>query len=198
MADNPEINRDDTASCFPRESMGKAEARAWFVSEVLPLEPALTQYLNRNWRNRTDIDDLLQDIYVRVCEAASKQRPDSARLFVFTTARNLLIDRMRRGRVIPIDTVESLEALNAAVDEPGPDRNLMAREELRRVEAALDRLPPRCREVVMLRRIEGLSRRDIAGRMGITEATVSEHLANGMRVLTDMLYGEITGSGRNP
>ena len=196
MTDTPETNRENAGPCRLGEGMNRVELRAWFVGEVLPLEPALTQYLHRNWRNQTDIDDLLQDVYVRVCEAAQKQRLDSTKSFVFTTARNLLIDRMRRGRVIPIETVESLEALNIAADEPGPDRNFLAREELRRVEAALDRLPPRCREVVVLRRIEGLSRPSIALRMGITEATVSEHLANGMRAITDMLYSD--GPGRNP
>jgi len=193
-----ETNRENAGSCHLGDGMTRAEVRAWFIGEVLPLEPVLTQYLHRNWRNQADIDDLLQDVYVRVCEAAQKQQLNSTRSFVFTTARNLLVDRVRRGRVIPIDTVESLEALSAAVDEPGPDRNLMAREELRRVEAALDRLPPRCREVVVLRRIEGLSRRNIAERMGITEATVSEHLANGMRAMTDMLYSDPTGPGRGP
>jgi RNA polymerase sigma-70 factor (ECF subfamily) len=67
---------------------------------------------------------------------------------------------------------------------------------LRRLQAALDRLPPRCREVVVLRRIEGLSRPEIALRMGISTDTVSEHLAHGMFVLAELLYGE-NELGRN-
>jgi RNA polymerase sigma factor (sigma-70 family) len=198
MVDTPEISREIHSPCRSEEGMNRTEICVWFVGEVLPLELALTQYLHRNWRNQTDIDDLLQDVYVRVCEAAKKQRPSSTKSFVFATARNLLIDRTRRERVIPIDTVESIEALNAAVDEPGSERTLMAREELRRVQSALDRLPPRCREVVVLRRIEGLSRSNIAARMGITEATVSEHLAYGIRAITDMLYSDPSPSRRNP
>lgn len=154
------------------------------------------QYLQSNWRNRSDVDDLLQDVYVRVCEAALKQKPDNARLFVFTTARNLLIDRVRRNRTIPIEAVENLDALNAAIDAPGADRSVIAREELRLVQSAPDRLTPRCREVVVLRRIEGLSRRNIAARLGITEGTVSEHLANGMKKIADALYGEDHAKGK--
>jgi RNA polymerase sigma factor (sigma-70 family) len=97
---------------------------------------------------------------------------------------------VRREQIIPIEAVLEIDLLGIAVDEPGPDRNAIAREELRRLQAALDRLPPRCREVVVLRRIEGMPRRMIAARMGIAEATVAEHLANGVSALADILYGE--------
>jgi RNA polymerase sigma factor (sigma-70 family) len=162
----------------------------WFVREVLPLEAALTQYLQHNWRNRGDIEDLLQDVYVRVFEAAQKQIPDRPRAFVFTTARNLLIDRVRREQIIPIEAASDLDALNVALDAPGPERSAMARDELRRLQIALDHLPPRCRQAVVLRQVDGLSRKQIASRMGIGEETVKEYLAEGVVALADMLYGE--------
>jgi RNA polymerase sigma-70 factor (ECF subfamily) len=163
---------------------------AWFVDEVLPLEAALMQFLRRSGRNAHEIADLRQEIYLRVCEAAKRKRPNPVRPFVFAVARNLLIDRMRQNQIVPIDAVSDLEALNVATDAPGPDRNVLARDELRRVRSALEDLPPRAREVVVLRRIEGLSRREIAQRMGITEKTVSEHLTNGVRALANLLYAE--------
>lgn len=198
MAETPDISREDSDPHRSGAVMNTSELRAWFIREVLPLEPALTQYLHTNWRNRSDIDDLLQEIYVRVCESAKKLKPENARLFVFTTARHLLIDRVRRERVIPIEAVEDLDALNAAIDEPGPDRSVIAREELRRVQAALDQLPPRCREAVVLRRVEGLSRRNIAQRMGITESTVAEHLAHGMSAIADILGSDDAAATRKP
>jgi DNA-directed RNA polymerase specialized sigma24 family protein len=79
-------------------------------------------------------EDLRQDIYVRVYEAARKHIPERAKPFVFTTARNMLINRMRRRKhVVPIETVADLDALSIAMDAPGPDRNAMARDELRRL-----------------------------------------------------------------
>ncbi len=178
--------------------MTAAELRDWFVREVLPLEAALVHFLERNWRNKSDVEDLLQDVYVRVCEAALRQPPDSARAFAFATAKNVLIDRIRHERVSPIEAAESLDAFGIAADEPGPERNTSAREELRRLQGALDRLPPRCREVVVLRRIEGMPRKQIAIRLGITEATVAEHLAKGMSMLADSLYREVPGPRREP
>jgi RNA polymerase sigma-70 factor (ECF subfamily) len=82
------------------------------------------------------------------------------------------------------------------MDEPGSDRVVIAREELRRLTIALDRLPPRCREAIVLGRIEGLSRREIAQRMGIAEDTVRQHLIHGMRVLTDLLHNDSHDPGR--
>ena len=58
------------------------------------------------------------------------------------------------------------------------------------IRVALEQLPPRCRQVVILSRIEGLSRSEIAQRMGIAESTVSAHLTDGMYALADHLYGE--------
>ena len=78
---------------------------------------------------------------------------------------------MRRERVIPIEAVGDLDALGVAFDAPGPDRSVIARDELLRLQGAIDRLPPRCREVVTLARIEGLTGREIAARMGVSEIT---------------------------
>jgi RNA polymerase sigma factor (sigma-70 family) len=186
MAETPENCLEGVGHCSP----SAAEVRTWFVREVLPLEAALMRYLQHSWRNKSEIADLRQDVYVRVCEAAQKQIPDPAEPFVFTIARNLLINRVRRERIVLIDTVADLDALEVAADAPSPDRSVIARDELRRLQSAIHRLPPRCREAVVLGRIEGLSGHEIATRMGISEATVSKHLAVGMYALANILYGE--------
>ena len=163
---------------------------AWFEREVLPLEAALMQYLQHNWRNKSDIADLRQDIYVLVYEAAKKALPESPKAFLFSTARHLLIRRMRREQIVPIEAVSDFDALGTAIDAPGPENNAIARDELRRLQAALDRLPPRTREAFVMRQVDGLSHREIAERMGITERTVKYHLAEAGTTLADILYGE--------
>ena len=159
MAEFWDSNRDARQ---PGAAMSAPDLRAWFAAEVLPLEAMLMQFLQHNWRNRSEIPDLRQEVYLRVYEAARREIPVPARPFVLTIARNLIIDRLRKENVVTIDAVSDLEALNVTKDEPGPDRNAIARDELRRLQAALDQLPPRCREVVVLRRVEGLSRRAVA------------------------------------
>jgi RNA polymerase sigma factor (sigma-70 family) len=188
MAETPkfdfesDLHRSDTAS--------RARVGDWFVHEVLPLEASLMSFLRRSWRNKNDVEDLCHDVYVRVYEAAQKQIPHPVKAFVFATARNLLVDRFRHEHVIAIEVAADLDALGVAVDEPGPDRSVIAREELRRLQVALDRVSPRCREAIVLRKIEGLSYREIAARMDITEKTVEGYLTDGLCVLADILYGE--------
>lgn len=161
----------------------------WFVHEVLPLEAALTRFLRRNWREEADIMDLRQELYVRVYESARNALPSYTRGFVFTAARNLLIDQVRRARIVAIDVVADLETTATAVTHIHPERELTARDELRRFQAGLDRLPARCREVVVLRKIDGLSQRQTAERMGIREDTVERQMQLGMRALADFMLG---------
>jgi RNA polymerase sigma factor (sigma-70 family) len=167
--------------------------KAWFFREVLPLEPALMRFLRRNWRREADILDLRQELYARVYDAARQALPLHTKAFVFTSMRNLLINRAKREQVISIELVADLETLNVAIDSVTPDRHVTARDDLRRVQAGLERLPPRCREVVVLRKIEGLSQREVAARMGIGEDTVERQMVYGMRALIDFMLG---GSGR--
>jgi RNA polymerase sigma factor (sigma-70 family) len=188
MAETPETERKNAGET-PADLLAP-EVEAWFVHEVLPLEAALMQFLEHNWRNRNDIADLRQDVYERVCDAAHKEIPASAKAFVFRVARNLLIDRVRKEHVVPIEAMADLDALEVAIDMPGPEHNVIARDELRRLQAALDRLPPRCREALVLGRIEGLTGRQIAQRMSVTEQAVSIHIDHAIRALANVLYGD--------
>jgi len=198
MVERSESGRGFTGIFGAGVVMTVSGVNAWFIREVLPLEAALMQFLRRCVRDETDAADLRQDVYVRVYEAAQKQIPHPTRPFVFTTARNLVIDRVRREQVVSIEAVADLEALEVAIDEPGPDRSVMARQELRRLQTALDHLPPRSREAIVLRKIEGLSRREIATRMGISEQTVAEYLMTGAYALAEWLHVETAPARRNP
>lgn len=160
---------------------------AWFVREILPLESFLMGYLQRNWRNASEIADLRQEIYARVFDAAREQIPDDARRFLTVTARNLLINMVRHDRIVSIEAVADLDALGVPEDAAGPDRIAAARDELRRLQIALDELPPRIREAMTLAYIEELSVREIAARMGITKSTVSIHLTKGIHALAEMI-----------
>lgn len=165
----------------------------WFMQEVLPLEPALMRYLRRNWRNEDDLPDLRQELYVKLYDAARNGLPEQTQAFVFTAARNLLINRVRRARIVSIEYVADLDDLNVSTDTVTPERNVSAREQLQKLQEGLDGLPPRCRDVVRLRRIEGLSQKETAEQLGISVRTVEKHMMYGMRALIDYMLG---GSGK--
>jgi len=195
MAETPETNLKSPARTDAGVSMPDVEA--WFVREVLPLEASLTHFLQNSYRKTNEISDLRQDVYAQVIEAAQKRLPDRAKPFLFTIARHLLINRIRRDRVVSIESVADPDELGVAIDAPGPDRTVIARDELRRLQTAIDKLPPRCRETILLGRIEGLTGREIAERMGINETTVSHYIADGMRALADFLYGTPADPGEH-
>ncbi|KRB05005.1 sigma-70 family RNA polymerase sigma factor [Lysobacter sp. Root690] len=167
---------------------------AWFADEILVHEAALVHYLRRVWAHIDDVHDLRQEIYVRVYEAAGRARPHQPKSFLFATARHLMTDRLRRGRVVSIEPVGDFESLNVLVDEVTPERRLGARQNLRRLADAFDLLPDRCREVVWLRRVEELPQKEVAARMGITEKTVEKQVAKGMRLLAEHYYGATQSS----
>ena len=166
---------------------------AWFAGEILVHEQALMYYLRRCWPQRDEIHDLRQEIYVRVYEAAGKALPTTPKSFLFATARHLMADRVRRSRVVSIEAVGDFESLNVLVDEISPERWFSGRQILKRLAEAFDLLPDRCRQVVWLRRVEELSQKEVAMRLGISEKTVEKQVAKGMRLIARHFYGG--GSG---
>jgi len=170
----------------------------WFVREVLVHEEALVNYLLRVWPRRDEVPDLRQETYMRVFQAAATTRPTSAKAFLFATARHLMTDRIRRQRVVSIDTMGDLDTLNVLIDEISPEQRVRARQELRRLALAFDSLPPKCRETVWLRRVDELSQNEVAQRLGISPRTVEKHLMKGLRNLANAMFGSANASPNDP
>jgi RNA polymerase sigma-70 factor (ECF subfamily) len=169
----------------------------WFKREVLIHEGALSRFLLRMWPNRHEVQDLRQDTYVRVYEAAARSRPQAAKSFLFATARNLMVDHIRRRRIVSIDAVGDLEALNVLIDNITPEHRVSAQQELRCLAQAIDRLPPKCREAVWMRRVDDLPQKEVAARLRISQKTVEKHVMKGMKLLADALAGlEAESRGR--
>ncbi len=191
MAEKPiDTNHEGAGRHCPEKAVTKADLRTWFIREVLPLEPLLMHFLQRNWRNRSDLEDFRQEVYENVLEAAEVERPEHAKPFLFATARNLLINRLQRENIVPIEVMADLDALGVAADEPGPERGALARDALRRLQTALDSLAPRSRQALLLKRVEGLTTREIADRMNISEQSVANHIARAVRALAEDVYGD--------
>ncbi len=170
-------------------------ASAWFIREIVPREAKLMQYLRHNWRNASDHADLRQEIYARVLQSARERIPENPENFLFTCARNLLIDRMRREQVVPIESYADLDELGLAAEVPEADHLVMQHQDLRRLEIALAKLPRRTREAIALAYFEGLNRTEIAQRMGVSQRTAAEFIAKGTMMLADILAGKPVGRG---
>ena len=137
--------------------------------------------------------ELRQDIYERLLAGVRQELPTNTKAFVFTVARNHLINQAVRARIVSFELVADLENEMTVSDLSATERYLDARDQLRRARDGLESLPPRCREVVKLRKIEGLTTKETAERLGVGVDTVERQLTMGMRALVDFMLG---GSGR--
>ncbi|SEM97069.1 RNA polymerase sigma-70 factor, ECF subfamily [Sphingomonas gellani] len=166
--------------------------RRWFVRDILPYERELERYIARSCRDRAEIADIRQDVYARLIAGGMAARAQSARAYLFTVARNVLIDRARRAKIVSFEQVADIES-SWQPDTDAFERALTARDELRRAMEGLEQLPPRCREVVRLRKVEGLDIRETAARLGVGRHTVERQLTLGLRAMANYMLG---GKGR--
>lgn len=159
--------------------MALSEESRWFTEHVQLHEPALRAYLARRFSSVPDHDDLIQETYSRLLRAWKAGRLTHARGFLFTAARNIAIDLIRRRHghsSVPTDSMLEL------VDErPDVQECMDQSERLEILVEAVDSLPTRCREVMLLRYLDGLSYKEIAARLSLSPETVKVHLVKGMR-----------------
>ena len=159
----------------------------WFMDAVLPLEAELERFLARHWSDASEIRDLRQEVYSRLYKSAANGLPHNTRALMYSTARNLIIDLVRRKRVVSIETVMDFESWDVSSEEAGPFETVSARQELNMLRTALETLPRRTRDVVQMRRVQGMSQRETAHALGISEPTVERHVSKGVRLLANAL-----------
>jgi RNA polymerase sigma-70 factor (ECF subfamily) len=134
---------------------------------------------------RSELDELVQDTFVRAFGSLDSFRGDSSlRTWLFTILRRLVLDRRRAGRK-QRGRVEVTE--NDAVTEYSALDGVVAQETETRVRAAIERLTPMQREVFSLRVTEGLSYKEIADLVGSTEGAARVHYHNAMRSVKEFL-----------
>ena len=144
-----------------------------------PHDVHLKAYLRASFPSVRDVDDIVQESYLRIWRRQSVQPVTTAKAFLFTIARRLTIDWLRRERASVVETVEDIGALPVA-EEGRSTTDLVANTEIMGLlVAAVDALPSGCREVVILRKFKLLSARETAVRLGLKEATVEMQLSRG-------------------
>lgn len=134
-----------------------------------------------------DVDDLVQESYLRLWKARAVQPIQSARAFLFEVARRLAIDLVRRGRSTPIDQEVDLSSLPIQDARPGVFETVSRNEKIHLLADAIDTLPRKCRAIFVLRRLKGVPQRDVAARFGLSERTVEVQVARGLRRCEDYL-----------
>jgi RNA polymerase sigma-70 factor (ECF subfamily) len=168
-------------------SAPESEKARWFVEEVQPHEDSLRSYLHHSFPAVRDVDDVVQESYLRVWRARAGQPIRSAKAFLFKVARHLAIDLVRRDRISPLKEVTDFAALPVTENKPNAADVACTSHDTMMLAQAIESLPARCREVVILRKLKGVSQKEIAALLGISEQTVQVQAARGLKRCEDFL-----------
>lgn len=160
--------------------MNHAPLAQWFAHEVQPHEPALRAYLRVRFPALRDMDNLIQETFARIVKARDEGAIHSPKALLFTMARNTAIDLLRREKVVQFETIGETAGMEVVDDTLGTAENLSREQELILLEEAVKSLPARCREILVLKKIEGLSYAEIGARLGIKHNTISAQLTLGV------------------
>jgi len=174
-------------------STPKSDSARWYAEEVRPHEASLRGYLRNSLRSFADVDDLMQECYARLVIARQEGGIRSTRGFLFAVARNAVRDFMRRRAVADAVVTAEPDVLPTLPDGTNIVEFVSRREELALLTEAIHDLPERCRQVFLLRKIQGHSQREIATRLGISENTVETLVARGARRCADHLRAHGVG-----
>jgi RNA polymerase sigma-70 factor (ECF subfamily) len=174
-------------------SLSTQQRTQWLANNVLPHEPLIRARLARVYMADLGVDDVVQEMYARILSAPALEAVRYPRQYAIQTAKSIIIDHLRRSRVVSIISCESLEQLDAVVPEVSAEERLEFQGEIQEVANALAHIPETYRETLILRRVEGLSQRETAQRLGVTEKMAEYYLARGVMILT-----KVFGRGGKP
>jgi RNA polymerase sigma factor (sigma-70 family) len=154
---------------------------------VQPHENNLKLFLRHRFPRLRDVDDVVHDTYLKLLREKAAGNVSSVRGFLFTSIRNAAYDFFRRKTSHAEIPIAESEADAVVLDERNGAEQAVFSEELQLAAEAVEALPSRCREVMKLRKVYGLSYREIAERLGIEESTVSNQLMKGYRLCREYL-----------
>ncbi len=161
------------------------ERTQWFLRNVLPHEASLRRWLLRFKPAGIEIDDVIQEAYATFADLETVEDIRFPRAYLFQVARSVITKHVRKARVVSIQAMDDLTQLGHEDEGPSPERITIDRDQLRWLAEAIASMPAKTQEAFILRRIEGLSQREISRRMAISENTVEKHISRGLRFLID-------------
>ncbi len=158
-----------------------AEQARWFAEEVQPHEPALRAWLRRQFPGLGDVDDVVQESYLNLLQQRPVGRIAFAKSYLFAVARHAVLKGFRRRRLysdVPVNDLPEWQLLDGGV---GVNEAVNVRQQDDLMAAAIAQLPGRCREIVKLRVVHGLSYAAIAAQLALSESTVRVQTARGVK-----------------
>jgi RNA polymerase sigma factor (sigma-70 family) len=163
------------------------ERHEWFLNQIFRHRAALHRYLIKFTSGAEDIEDLVQETYVRLYALADYRAVESPKALLFRIAHNLAVERARSKKTQATDSMADLEQLGVFSTEVPADEQLDSGRRFETFCAAVDRLPPLCRRVFVLRKVFKLTHAEISEVLGVSHSTIEKHVAKGLVRCRDYL-----------
>lgn len=159
----------------------------WISDNILPHESDIRRWLRRSTFRDFEEDDVIQEAYSRLIGLKNFETVKSGRAYFFTAVRNVLLERLRRNRLVRIEAMAEIDGLCIVDDKPTQDRVLSSRQQLLLVQQLMENLPERCREIFKMRKVLGHSQRETARICNVSENVVEKQLALGLKIIMSQL-----------
>lgn len=133
-----------------------------------------------------EVEDIVQETFVRVCQIGNKESIREPKSYVFRTARNLALDHVKRSESRLADGGDALDRLSelndpSAIEADPTYAQVASGEEFALFCEAVRELPKQCRRAFVLKKVYGYSLREISEEMGVGLPTVETHIVNGTK-----------------
>jgi RNA polymerase sigma factor (sigma-70 family) len=168
-------------------SLSDVEQTRWFASEVQPHDSSLRAYLRGAFPSVADVDDVVQESYLRIWKTRATHPIRSAKAFLFTVAKRVALNIVRKKGNAPFVPLGDLGGLRVIEDKPNAADALCEQEKIDLLADAVMALPARCREIIILHKLQGLPQKEVAARLGLAEKTVESQTRIGVNRCLEFL-----------
>lgn len=155
-------------------------------------EAGIRRFLSRFLSNAQDVDDSLQETFLKGFAAETKTEIVAPKAFLYRIARNVALYEIKKRRTYQVDSVEDSGGAEIIVDveQPGADEHLDGRRKLAILAMAVATLQPQCRRAFLLRRVDGLRYKQIANRMDVSVSAVEKHVTKAVIKCNEYLLSQ--------
>jgi RNA polymerase sigma factor (sigma-70 family) len=161
------------------------EEGRWFAENLQPHEAMLRAWLHSRYPSGVDVDDVIQEAYMKVLKAREMDSVNAPKAFLFATARNLALNVVRYAKVRGEDIATNIDDCEIVDERAGVHETVARNQELEVLTKAIQSLPDRCRQIFTLRKVYGMSQRDIAKKLNLSARTVNAQISIGVNKCAD-------------
>ena len=171
-----------------------SEQKSPLIALYMARRAELIRFFTLRTSSSADAEDIVQEIYLKIAKLPADAIENEA-AYLYRLGSNVMLDRMRtqRRRSARDDSYFQAYRVQGAgddiVDAPEPEAALDAKRRLERLMTAIERLPPQCRRVFTMHKLEGLSHTEIAQALGVSRSAVEKHMISALKRLADFSRG---------